>query len=336
MESLKIKDQFSSVINIALTIYDPSGTYTRHAGVVIASVLRSTQTPVCFYILHDETLSADNRNKILATYRSNASSDVGGVRFLDISEHFYGYKTPDVDEMCRRFTRGSLYRLCIHEILPELQSVIYLDCDIVVHLDIYNLWKEYMDDGGRHTICGVYGNRGSSTPDMTVPREEIVTDKRGLNRERYINSGVLVLNLARLREKYRKGSMLNEAVNYTKRFRSRTPDQDFINAEFIGDILYVDQKYNFAPDRVYDDVFSLDRIWHFYLKGKPWQMVTVSNADKLYWHYLMYTPWHDEIVDSFYNAAVNNMYYHRHSRDCINRLLRRFTDNVMNLKRIFK
>ena len=90
------------------------------------------------------------------------------------------------DEMCRRFTRGSLYRLCIHEILPELQGVIYLDCDIVVHLDIYNLWKEYMDDGGRHTICGVYGNRGSSTPDMTVPREEIVTDKRGLNRERYI------------------------------------------------------------------------------------------------------------------------------------------------------
>ena len=68
MESLKIKDQSSSVINIALTIYDPSGTYTRHAGVVIASVLRNTQTPVCFYILHDETLSADNQNKILETY----------------------------------------------------------------------------------------------------------------------------------------------------------------------------------------------------------------------------------------------------------------------------
>ena len=299
-------------------------------------MLRNTRTAVCFYILHDETLTEENRIKLLETYKAGASNKAGGMRFIDISPYFAEYRTPEVDEMCLRFTRGSLYRLCLHEVLPELDYVIYLDCDVVVNLDIAGLWRYYLDDGGVRTVCGVYGNRGNSAPDMSVPRSEIETDRRGLNRERYINSGVLVLNLARLREKYKLGEMLNEAVAYTMRFRPRTPDQDFINAEFLGDILYADPKYNFAPDKNYDDVFSLERIWHFYLKGKPWQMVTGSNADMLYWRCLMQTPWRDELVESFYSAAVNDVYYHRHSRDCINRLTRRFVENIKSLRRIFK
>lgn len=336
MQSLNVMNRQKEPVNIALTIFDPSGTYARHAGVVIASVLHNAKVPVHFYILHDETLTSINRGKLQETYDGNSSINGGRMYFVDISDYFVGYRTTDVDEMCLRFTRGSLYRLCLHEVLSELQNVIYLDCDIVVNLDIDGLWHDYMQDGGRRTICGVYGNRGSSNPDITVPRNEIKTDWRGLNRERYINSGVLVLNLGRLRAKYESGAMLKDAVAYVKRCRPKTPDQDFINAEFVGDILYADPKYNFAPDRIYKDVFSLERIWHFYLKGKPWQMVTVSNADMLYWRYLLLTPWRDEIVESFYSAAVNDLYYHRHSSDCINRLLHRLADNIKNMKRIFR
>ena len=272
----------------------------------------------------------------METFETNALNKTGGMRFIDISSCFDEYRTPEVDEMCFRFTRGTLYRLCLHEVLKDIRSVIYLDCDIVATLDIADLWHEYIKDGGMHTVCGVYGNRGTSNPDRTVSRNKIKTDWRGLNRERYINAGVLVLNLDRMRTKYGSGEMLKNAVVYTKRCHPKTPDQDFINAEFLGDILYADPKYNFAPDKNYDDVFSLERIWHFYLKGKPWQMVTGSNADMLYWRCLMLTPWRDEIVESFYSAAVNNLYYHRHSSDCINRLTRRFVENIKSLRRIFK
>lgn len=291
---------------------------------------------MCFYILHDETLTEENRGRLQETYGSNSSNEAVGMRFMDISDYFAAYRTREVDEMCLRFTRGSLYRLCLHEVLPGLENVIYLDCDVVVNLDIADLWRFYLDDGGKRSILGVYGNRESSEPDINIPRAEIKTDKRGFNRERYINSGVLALNLVRLREKYKHGEMLKGAVDYTMRFHPKTPDQDFINAEFLGDILYADPKYNFAPDKNYDEVFSLERVWHFYLKGKPWQLVTGSNADTLYWRYLMATPWRDEIVESFYSAAVNDLYYHRHSSDCINRLTRRLVENIKNLKRLFK
>ncbi|WP_158095875.1 glycosyltransferase [Cloacibacillus sp. An23] len=321
---------------MALTIYDPDGTYARHAGVVIASVLQNTSAHVFFHVLHDETLTECNKIKLEETCAANSPSARADIRFIDISNHFNRCLTPDIDDACLRFTRGSLYRLCMHEMLTDIRKVLYLDCDVVVTLDISELWHEFAEDD-EHSVCGVCWEKVHSLPDITIPKSDIKTDSRGLNYERYINSGVLVVNLDNMRSKYGKDlTMAKNAIAYIKRYSPKTPDQDFINAEFIGDILYVDRKYNFAPDRVYDDLFSLRRIWHFYLKGKPWQMVTVSNADMLYWHYLLFTPWKEEIVESFYKAAVNDRYYHRHSCDCIRRLWRQFTDNIRNIKKITK
>ena len=54
-------------IHVALAIYDPSGTYSQHAGVVITSLFEHTSRPVTVHILHDDTLSDVNKLRFINT-----------------------------------------------------------------------------------------------------------------------------------------------------------------------------------------------------------------------------------------------------------------------------
>ncbi|OUO95223.1 glycosyltransferase family 8 protein [Cloacibacillus sp. An23] len=322
------------MIHIALAIHDPNGTYARHAGVVIASVLRNTENPVCFHILHDETMTAENRGKLEEVFTVN---DHGGgeICFEDMARYVECWAAK-FDTVCGRFTRGAMFRLCLPEALHDVDYVIYLDCDVVVNLDISVLWNERINMSDK-ALAGVREDFSSPEPDMSEPCESIKTDKYGIADGRYINSGVLIMNLERLRSEYAcKGSLAKRAVAYAERCSPAYPDQDFLNAEYLCDILYLSRRYNEVPVEDYKDVFHNEHIWHFFSKGKPWNVVRGSNADMLYWQNLMHTPWRGELVESFYNAAVNGQYYHRHSRECIDRLARQLVENIKNIKRTFK
>ena len=70
-----------STVHIALSVYDPSGSYSRHAGATIASVLKNTDSLICFHILHDSTLNKTNREFLETTVK-----DLGGtVKFIDLT-----------------------------------------------------------------------------------------------------------------------------------------------------------------------------------------------------------------------------------------------------------
>ena len=46
-----------------------------------------------------------------------------------------------------RFTVGALYRLFVPQVLPNtVNKIIYLDSDLIVNLDIKELWQIELDD----------------------------------------------------------------------------------------------------------------------------------------------------------------------------------------------
>ena len=335
------------VIHVALSVYDPNGTYSRHAGVVIASVLRNTKTPVCFHILHDAALTEENRQKLEKTYIDNVNHMSGHeeqarpcIHFINMSDYEEKYDAEEWKKICGDFTPGTMYRLCMPEALDGISEVIYLDCDVVVNLDVAqmrmrNLKKDMRAEG--YSLAGVREYTWLEAPDSDMPRSMIKTDRNGLSNERYINAGVLIMNLEKIRSGYAaKGSLAERAAAYLKAHNVPYPDQDFLNAEFIDDTIYIDNKYNDVPIEDYEDVFNVERIWHFFAKGKPWNVVRGSNADMLYWKNLEHTPWRNELVESFYKAAVNEEFYHRHSRQCVRRLIAQMKNNIRNIRRIFK
>lgn len=243
-------------IHIALSVYDLNGTYSRHAGVVIASVLRNTDAEVCFHILHDETLTVDNRDKLceIVTGMSSRTSDIidSAIDFVDVSGIFEQIQNVDIEKVSLRFTKGALFRLALPDVLPTLNKIIYLDCDMVVTLDIMDLWK--IDLNG-YALAGVLakhvvtvGNENLSLPDQAITKDKIKTNSMGINEGRYINSGMLLMNLHKIRDSGKeKGYLLKRAVSYIVQHGAILPDEEFLNAEYLGDIIFLDRRYNADP-----------------------------------------------------------------------------------------
>ena len=324
------------MIHIALSVYDPKGTYSRHAGVVIASVLRNTDEDVCFHILHDETLTEENKRKLEETAKTSPSKSSrlghGRINFINVALSMKKFAGVDFDKICGRFSRGTLYRLMISEVASsEINTLIYLDCDMVVSLDIAPLWRS-VDGSIKCSLAGVHENRSIDLPNATIDRRNIKTDNMGLAREYYINAGILVMNLDKLRaERSCKKALFQRAVDYIEKFNPPLLDQDFLNAEYLADIFFIDPKYNTDPtDEIFDDVFSIEKIWHFGGHLKPWNAFTGTNVDMLYWKYLALTPWKDELWESLFTAATNDKYYHRHSGGCVKRLKAQIAEEVKN------
>ena len=326
-------DEVSNVCNridIALSIYDPKGTYSRHAGVLLASVLNNTRNPVTFHVLHDESLSETNKLKLIKIVADHNNSlndaEICSIDFIDTSIYFS--RLHDIDKICGRFSRGTLYRLASPELMCNLNKVLYFDCDIVVSLDVSELWSfGFKNDD--FVIAGVLEDRT-----LPLPRQFDVSekpDKLGLVRNRYINAGTLLMNLYVMREEStHRGSLLSRALKYIERYNPPLLDQDFLNSEYLKNgILYLPPKYNTDPvENVYDDVFNLEKVWHFGGHLKPWTAFTGSNVDMLYWKYLALTPWANEIWNSIFSAATNGQYYHRHSNACMKRIQNNIKSNI--------
>lgn len=331
MEGLTSKDKVSSEIQVALSVYDPKGSYARHAGVVLSSVLNNTYAPVSFHILHDDTLTLDNQaklQKIIDCSNQHGSPDnINKIVFVNVTNYFDKIANVNMDELCGRFSRATLYRLVLPEILIDLKEVLYLDCDIVVSLNISELWKTHPHKECR-ALAGVLEDRGLPFPE-DVPRDVIKVNEIGLSKEHYVNAGVLIMNLEKIREEsVVKGTLLNRAFRYINAYNPALLDQDFLNAEYLGDIIYVESKYNTDPtDKKYEDPFTIEKIWHFGGHIKPWVAFTGTNIDILYWTYFSKTPWNEDLVVSIFNAATNEKYYHRHSSSCILRLKKQLKAN---------
>ena len=71
-------------------------------------------------------------------------------------------------------------------------------------------------------------------------KTNLMTPEININKNEYINSGVLLLNLKKIRED-NKTKELDEYINNHSLFY---PDQDAINVIFKDKILFLDNKYN--------------------------------------------------------------------------------------------
>ena len=265
----------AAMVHVALGIHDPKGDFSCHAGAMLASLFFGGSGPVCAHVVHDETLTAANQRNLSAIAQ----------RFQK-ELRFYPVSLPDeYHALSGHVTKGALFRLLLPELL-DIPQVIYLDCDIVVTLDIRQLWD--IDLRGRSV---------AAAPDPGIPTFPPVIRQRiaatGVALEGYFNSGVIVLNLAKIRQ---IGNLFQQAIHYLKTHpESVFHDQDALNFLFQKDCLPLDSRFNRIVSRAEPQVMRMPAIWHF-AGVKPWQQYT-SSLDMLYWKALSLTPWQGEVLD---------------------------------------
>lgn len=184
------------------------------------------------------------------------------------------------------FTLTIFFRLFIPVMFPKYDKCIYIDADTVIPGDISRLYNE--DLGNNYLGCIV----DKSTIDNEILAsyfEEVV----GIPRDKYINSGVLLMNSKKLRELKIDEKFLDLYIKYG--FDVIAPDQDYINSMCYGHIKYLSDIYDAMPNPNNKEV-EKPVIIHYNLFLKPWQYENVQYYD-YFWKYAKFTPFYDEILE---------------------------------------
>ncbi|MDC9825771.1 glycosyltransferase family 8 protein [Devosia sp. ZB163] len=207
--------------------------YFNQAAVVIASILANTSRPddLRFHIVHaeDEAWVAEQ----IVSWRA---PHVRAVRAQNPFDEI-GHNT--------HVSRAALLRTLLPVLLPHLDRVIYLDADVIVTGDIADLWGVDLGENaiGGVVDVGVYIR-------MTRAEQQTENELRdcqlllGLNPDEneYVNSGVLLMDLAKLREV--RFSELARDMDEEYRDRLMFVDQDIINALLADRMKLLDPRWN--------------------------------------------------------------------------------------------
>lgn len=177
-----------------------------------------------------------------------------------------------------RYTEAASLRLLLPELLPELDRILYLDCDIVVRQDLAQLWEK--TDLADNYLAGVY--------EAAIEGQAERFRALGCDPAKYFNSGFLLMNLAQMREEKVSEKLLEACrVPYLE-----FPDQDALNQVCQGRVLPLSPLYNsirtfFIPKYKADFVRQYSEpLWEqvqreatiHYTGGKPWNLFTVQFA----------------------------------------------------------
>lgn len=175
---------------------------------------------------------------------------------------------------CDYFTLTIYFRLFIPEMFPQYDKAIYIDSDVVVLGDLADL---YNIDIGDNYIGACADLSVVDVPPLAGYMENAV----GVDKTKYINSGVLLMNLAKLREADLQNHFLTLLNTY--HFDCIAPDQDYLNAICSGKIHYLDERWDAMPNENKPPLDNL-RLVHYNLFSKPWCYDGIQYGD-YFWHY---------------------------------------------------
>ena len=276
------------MIHVCLCFHDKTGHYAKFAGTTMLSLLENTDSEVTVHILHDNTLTPDNHDKfIYLAGRYNQQ-----VRFHNV-EKLCADKLKEYMKLfpamkSSRITVAGFYKLLIPQLLSEYtDKIIYLDADIIVNLDIKNLWK--VDIEGVPLAAVTEISNKVSMHDFVICNDGIIKT------EDYFNSGVLSMNLKILRSE-------EETILKAIKFRNENPqydqfDQLIFNYCFATKALKLPNRFNqFVPTA---GSFVERKIYHYV---SSYIRLNVNNPfNRLWIDHFIKTPWFD-------TNAIGNMY----------------------------
>ena len=269
----------------------------QYAGAVIASILKhaSEDDLLTFYILQDG-LNEEDRE----TVRKLNSLKPCKFEFI----------TPDLTKLpkgkfLKYISQASLLRLQLPELLPELERIIYLDCDVIVMSSLKELWNTQTGDA-------VGAGAADYNSDLEEHQKSICCD--GFT---YINSGVFLFNLDLARKNNTVAAFFETAAELKE--RATLLDQDIINAALKGKIHILPLKWNLATGyfkRRYDVQYYSDEeiieavkspgILHFSGKKKPWSWCRCRHAFWFeYFNAVKKTPW----TGSYWRGVIKKILF---------------------------
>ena len=169
------------------------------------------------------------------------------IEFININK-LPDYIKPQSPNYKTKYTKLSYLRCYFSKVLKE-DKVLYIDADAIVVDDISELWEMNIND---YVLAGIH-EPGEWSKHLSI---EGMDDK-------YINSGVLLMNLKKIRQEQLDDKMIDLLNTNWYAF----PDQDVINIVCKNKIKYLSSIYNSTETTGFKDDA---KIIHYIRERKGW------------------------------------------------------------------
>ena len=280
-------------IHVCYALSDPYGTYAKFPGTSLCSLFENTASPVSAHILHDDTLTPENRERFLRL-GEQYGQEILFYHVTELAKETWESAMALFPEglSSRRYTSANMYRLLLPALLPpEVDKAIYLDGDTVVHMDVAELWGESIDSGlaavSDLELLHHYGKEGRESKEASYLYRE-----GNARLETVFNAGVLVFRLDRLR----KGdNLLLSGVRFLSEHRDCKYYDNDILISFFGESYthlpwYCNIRLNW--DMEYGSPALTKGIYHYL--GRNYRMDGQDPRHALFLSYYRKSPWCDE------------------------------------------
>ena len=208
------------------------------------------------YHVHILGTGFSDENKALIR---SESCDAFKISFDDVTPYL-GALTKDLP-IRDYYSKSTYFRLFISDMYPDIEKALYIDGDTIVNGDI----SELFDTDISHYDAAACHEQAMVQEDVYGTYAEKCL---GINRHRFFNAGVLLINCKRFRE----NKMLKCFGELLEIYDCRvTQDEDYLNIMFKDRVLFLPQYWN---SEVFGDIeYSEEesRIIHYIMVSKPWR-----------------------------------------------------------------
>ncbi|MBQ6515632.1 glycosyltransferase family 8 protein, partial [bacterium] len=194
----------------------------------------------------------------------------------------------DLGTKHRHVSKTALLKFLLPEIFSDLDKILYLDGDILVYKDLAEL---YQTDLHEYYAAAVSDMRAVLRNKSNV----------SLRLGNYFNSGVMLLNLKKMRE-----DNLTQKLSELKQNEEfqRFMDQDVLNKGFEENVIFIVPKYNFQyecfsdykygqiaqyygiTDEQVKDMYKKPSVLHLTNYRKPWNSFLCPCFNKWFYYFL--------------------------------------------------
>ena len=289
-------------VHVSLNIDDK---YIYPSIVFLTSLLdnRANSTFYNIHILGNNNLSMISKNKI------NQLIDKFGNNSVKLN--YYNLEGYFKNATVHYVSLSTYFKLHLPSLLPYLDKIIYIDGDVLNFQDLSEMYNITLKKNIYY--CGI--------TDYIDHLNELKVF--WISTDKYINAGVLLINLKALRE----NSIEKKIIDFVSTHRLRFEEQTAINTICYNNTQVLPYKYNLFAYPTFDGLSKLNdqqnakykvslaelnqsfndpTLYHYVSIEKPWQNKTTKFNRVYWWYYAKMSGFYKEILDH-YNFNIRNI-----------------------------
>lgn len=237
--------------------------YSSYLDIVLISLFENnTFDDISVFVL-DSGISEENINII-----KNTCEKYGGiVSFINVEniEEKFDISLNKM-KVKGKFSLATYSRLFLVSLLPEnVDKVLYLDCDALVLGSFEPIWDIDLSD---YLAGGVLALNGNDDVKNAIDLD---------SSDRYINAGMLLVNLKKWREEDIEENLLNELVRLNNKGIHFGMDQGVINSVLKGRIYILNPEFNLEGS-LHNTGYDITMKLHNNVQNGYYDKTTLDNA----------------------------------------------------------